>query len=135
MAILAGPNGLRSGEELTVSSTQYPPKLALTLLKFFYPSTEWHLAQPFSCLCKTRSCRGTISGARDMSSPQLDGYWLNQHIRELLAERDALSRGKDTVSVGGPVSYGAGEAKSGSMRRGPTSRELSGEMGGDTSRM
>ncbi|KAK2024023.1 hypothetical protein LX32DRAFT_666965 [Colletotrichum zoysiae] len=71
--ILAGPKGLRPGDELT----------------FFYPSTEWHMAQPFDCFCGTSSCRGTIAGARDMPRAQLEGLWLNGHIRELLEERDA----------------------------------------------
>ncbi|KAK1999982.1 hypothetical protein LX36DRAFT_450416 [Colletotrichum falcatum] len=71
--ILAGPKGLRPGDELT----------------FFYPSTEWHMAQPFDCFCGTPSCRGTIGGARDMPRAQLEGLWLNGHIRELLEERDA----------------------------------------------
>ncbi|KAK2013728.1 hypothetical protein LZ32DRAFT_239321 [Colletotrichum eremochloae] len=73
--ILAGPKGLQPGDELT----------------FFYPSTEWHMAQPFDCFCGTPSCRGTIGGARDMPRAQLEGLWLNGHIRELLEERDAGS--------------------------------------------
>ncbi|OLN87176.1 Histone-lysine N-methyltransferase ash1 [Colletotrichum chlorophyti] len=70
--VLAGPKGLQPGDELT----------------FFYPSTEWNMAQPFDCFCNTPSCRGTIAGARDMSRAQLEGLWLNGHIRELLDERD-----------------------------------------------
>ncbi|KAK1983540.1 hypothetical protein LZ30DRAFT_687585 [Colletotrichum cereale] len=71
--VLAGPKGLRPGDELT----------------FFYPSTEWHMAQPFDCFCGTPSCRGTIGGARDMPRAQLEGLWLNGHVRELLEARDA----------------------------------------------
>jgi hypothetical protein len=63
--------GLKAGDELT----------------FFYPSTEWSMAQPFECLCKTDVCKGVISGARDMDEEMLRGYWLNGHIEELLAER------------------------------------------------
>ena len=144
------------------------------------------MAQPFDCLCGTPTCRGRIAGARDMTSTQLDGLWLNGHIRELLEERenpkknqktnghhhqqqnghtttaatsadqtvlalrDALAHAEKVVDAArlALVSYveayghnangnGAGpvsaRASSGAQRRGPTSRELSGEMGGDTS--
>ena len=64
--------GLKEGDELT----------------FFYPSTEWSMAQPFECLCKTEACAGEIKGARDMSKEVLGRYWLNKHIEEMLAERD-----------------------------------------------
>lgn len=64
--------GLKEGDELT----------------FFYPSTEWSMAQPFECLCKTGECAGEIKGAKDMSREVLGRYWLNKHIEEMLAERD-----------------------------------------------
>ncbi|KAF3766027.1 hypothetical protein M406DRAFT_233426, partial [Cryphonectria parasitica EP155] len=67
MQVLAGPKGLQPGDELT----------------FFYPSTEWFMAQPFTCLCGSSRCRGTISGARDMTSSELEGYWLSGHIRSM----------------------------------------------------
>lgn len=145
------------------------------LLQFFYPSTEWEMAQAFQCLCNTSSCRGTISGAKHMSPSQLEGYWLNAHIRHLLEEhhqqqktaasapengpsvadptaqalRSVLGRAELAVDaarsalrtyldgVHGPASLpvatnGATKMGNGVGRRGPTSRELSGEMGGDT---
>ncbi|KAG6087529.1 hypothetical protein E4U15_007761 [Claviceps sp. LM218 group G6] len=128
--ILAGPKGLQPGDELT----------------FFYPSTEWSMAQPFTCLCNRPSCRGTISGAKDMKPSQLEGLWLSPHIRLLLenaqqgeasisstaskyldeALKQERDNGRRSIGVGGEVNgSGAGE-------RGPTSRELSGKMGGDT---
>lgn len=67
----------------------------LTGPQFFYPSTEWHMAQPFDCFCGTPSCRGRIAGARDMPRAQLEGLWLNGHIRELLDERDSGRSGND----------------------------------------
>ncbi len=70
------------------------------------------MAQPFQCLCETPQCRGTIAGARQMDSSQLEGYWLNKHIRDA---RDAMDGGTGVTG-----------------RTGPSSRELSGEMGGDT---
>ncbi|KAK3387149.1 hypothetical protein B0H63DRAFT_150931 [Podospora didyma] len=75
-SIIAGPKGLQVGEELT----------------FFYPSTEWSMAQPFGCLCKTPTCRGRISGAGDMTDAQLSGLWLNGHIRELRASASAAAQ-------------------------------------------
>ncbi|UNI19840.1 hypothetical protein JDV02_005987 [Purpureocillium takamizusanense] len=177
MNVLVGPKGLSTGDELT----------------FFYPSTEWNMAQPFDCLCGAPTCRGTISGARDMSPKQLEGIWLNGHIRELLDEqqqqqmsrrehqsvvvvgsggggdadaaadpttralRDALAQAEKVVvaarlalrtyveAAGGAAAnggsnghYGAalnggGMSKAAKLNhRGPTSRELSGEMSGDT---
>ncbi|CAK7265592.1 hypothetical protein SEPCBS119000_001592 [Sporothrix epigloea] len=76
--IWVGPKGLRAGDELT----------------FFYPSTEWDMAQSFSCLCGTLSCRGRIAGARSMSRDQLAGQWLNGHIWELLHEQEQQEQQK-----------------------------------------
>ncbi|KAI6715647.1 hypothetical protein JHW43_001849, partial [Diplocarpon mali] len=59
LSIFAGPQGLAPGDELT----------------FFYPSTEWDMAQGFDCLCGARACRGYISGAKEMPREQLDGMW------------------------------------------------------------
>ncbi|KAH6997172.1 hypothetical protein EDB80DRAFT_727202 [Ilyonectria destructans] len=73
--VLVGPKGLKVGDELT----------------FFYPSTEWSMAQPFDCLCNTPTCRGRIAGARDMTDTQLDGTWLNGHIIQLRAEQRRAS--------------------------------------------
>lgn len=72
MAITAGAKGLAVGQELT----------------FFYPSTEWDMAQGFDCFCGAKTCRGFISGAKNMSKKQLEGMWLNAHIRELLEEKE-----------------------------------------------
>ncbi|KAH6628997.1 hypothetical protein C7974DRAFT_178584 [Boeremia exigua] len=69
--------GLKEGDELT----------------FFYPSTEWSMAQPFDCLCKSSECKKVIKGAKDTSLSDLDEYWLSDHIKELLHERDAKRGG------------------------------------------
>jgi len=79
------------------------------------------MAQAFDCLCGKPTCRGRISGANDMTPAQLEGLWLNGHIRELLEEQQQSAAAATTL----PNSSGA-------ARCGPTSRELSGEMGGDT---
>lgn len=98
------------------------------------------MAQSFACLCGKPTCRGTISGAKDMTRDQLAGLWMNGHILDLLDEQDAsLSRYGEGGSLNGhadrTVLATAGEDEvlaEGLARRGPTSRELSGEMGGDT---
>ena len=58
-------------------------------LSFFYPSTEWTFAQPFDCWCGAGEgiCCGRIEGAAKMEEAMLRRYWLNGHIKELLAER------------------------------------------------
>lgn len=130
--------------------------------------------QAFDCLCGTPSCRGRISGAKDMTDAQLEGLWINGHILELREEQKKASEvgvmgGQDPTAEalkfaleqaekvviaarsalltyaqngqrnagGRPEQYGvdklsAVKSVNRSQRRGPTSRELSGEMGGDT---
>lgn len=88
LSILAGPHGLRPGDELT----------------FFYPSTEWAMAQGFDCFCGTPSCRKRIDGAGSMRADDLKGFWLNGYIRDLLAEKaaaDACNTVGDTPEVNG----------------------------------
>ncbi|KAL2819724.1 D-isomer specific 2-hydroxyacid dehydrogenase [Aspergillus granulosus] len=61
-------------------------------LTFFYPSSEWEMDQPFQCTCGSGDkCKGLIEGAKKMSRRDLEGYWLNPHIEELLRERDAVA--------------------------------------------
>lgn len=52
---------------------------------FFYPSTEWEMAQPFHCLCGSERCLGKISGAAHMPAAQLEGYRLTEFILQQLA--------------------------------------------------
>lgn len=65
------------------------PLKAGDALTFFYPSTEWEMDQPFQCTCGAGDgvCKGWISGAKMMMPEELDGYWLNTHIIEMLNER------------------------------------------------
>lgn len=56
-------------------------------LTFFYPSTEWGMAAPFDCACGHAGCLGKITGAEALPAHVLRRYALNDHIRELLAER------------------------------------------------
>lgn len=135
------------------------------------------MAQPFDCFCGSAACRGKIAGAKDMAPKQLEGLWLNGHIRELKNEqareeaeagghaveknghrgnlpdgvggaddptaralREALGHAEKVVDAAraallgyvGASSPSTGSLTAAAARRGPTSRELSGEMGGDT---
>ena len=86
-------------------------------LTFFYPSTEWEMDRPFECQCRqsrnrstgldvdpdegkgkdkdmsidkpgSRKCKGWIAGAKALSASNLKGYWVNEHIREMLEQRE-----------------------------------------------
>jgi SET domain-containing protein len=54
---------------------------------FFYPSTEWDMAQPFECLCGTDKCLKKISGAAYMSEEILKEYRLTAFIQQQLAAK------------------------------------------------
>jgi hypothetical protein len=69
-------------------------------LTFFYPSTEWEMAQPFACLCGASQCLGTVSGARDLAPDLLGRYALNPHIRTLLAARPPIQARPPTQKRG-----------------------------------
>jgi hypothetical protein len=97
LSILAGPRGLRPGDELT----------------FFYPSTEWRMAQAFDCFCGTPSCRGRISGAESMDPKALEGVWLNGFMREMLGERDAGVLIEDGIEAGSETVNGKERADDG----------------------
>jgi SET domain len=56
-------------------------------ITFFYPSTEWEMAQPFSCRCGTAACLGDINGASRLSAAVMTNYRVTDYIRKKLAER------------------------------------------------
>lgn len=47
---------------------------------FFYPSTEWFMADPFICFCGEANCIGTIRGAKELSKELLATYRLTDFI-------------------------------------------------------
>ena len=49
---------------------------------FFYPSTEWEMAQPFVCNCGSTSCLQLINGASHLSVETLSKYKLTDFIRQ-----------------------------------------------------
>jgi hypothetical protein len=59
-------------------------------LCFFYPCSEWKMAQPFICRCGAKNCMKIISGAYFLSAAQLQYYPVCKHIKELIV--DSLSQ-------------------------------------------
>lgn len=55
-------------------------------LTFFYPSTEWEMAQPFACYCGSTQCLGTIRGAAALPEDILKRYRLTDFIQRQLQQ-------------------------------------------------
>lgn len=64
------------------------PLRAGSPLTFFYPATEWDMAEPFACRCGAPGCVRRVAGARHLPAEVLAAYELAPHVRELLAERE-----------------------------------------------
>ncbi len=54
-------------------------------LNFFYPSTEWHMVEPFACWCGTERCFGRIAGAKHLPLKAREAYVFEPHIESLFA--------------------------------------------------
>ena len=59
-------------------------------LTFFYPSTEWDMAQPFVCNCGSKDCLQLINGASHLSVETLRQYHLTDFIKEQAKEKLSL---------------------------------------------
>ena len=55
---------------------------------FFYPSSEWKMAQEFECQCASERCIRIVKGAQYLDDAILRRYWLNPHIERLLEKRN-----------------------------------------------
>ena len=55
-------------------------------LLFFYPSTEWDMAQPFDCFCGSPACLRQIKGAKHLTAEQVAKYRLTDFILEQLTK-------------------------------------------------
>ena len=53
-------------------------------LFYFYPSTEWEMAEPFQCLCGSVNCLGRIAGASCLSKDVIQNYRFSDFISEQL---------------------------------------------------
>ena len=62
-------------------------------IAFFYPSTEWHLASPFDCLCGSASCVGRVTGASTLDPGTLRRYRLAPHVDRLLSVSPPVGTG------------------------------------------
>lgn len=58
-------------------------------LSYFYPSTEWDMAEPFACHCGSPVCLGMVRGARHIPAEVLGRYYVNSHIRRRREELNA----------------------------------------------
>lgn len=56
-------------------------------MTFFYPSTEWDMAQPFQCHCGCSNCLGEIKGAAHIKPEVLRSYTLTRFIQQQLHDR------------------------------------------------
>ncbi|CAK9780865.1 unnamed protein product [Cutaneotrichosporon oleaginosum] len=82
--VLAGPRGLAEGQDIT----------------FFYPSTEWDMAQGFDCSCGAKTCLGRVYGAAHLTLEELEARGLvNEHIRAAKAEQAAAARAKGAANA------------------------------------
>ena len=59
-------------------------------LRFFYPATEWKMAQQFVCNCGKPNCVGLVQGAADTSSETLNKYKLTDFIKSMAAKYKAF---------------------------------------------
>jgi hypothetical protein len=57
---------------------------------FFYPSTEWEMAQPFVCNCGSAACLQLINGASHLSVETLSKYKLTDFIRQQVRQKLCL---------------------------------------------
>jgi len=57
---------------------------------FFYPSTEWEMAQPFVCNCGSDGCLQLINGASHLSVETLSKYKLTDFIRQQVRQKLSL---------------------------------------------
>jgi SET domain len=57
---------------------------------FFYPSTEWEMAQPFVCNCGNAACLQLINGASHLSVETLSKYKLTDFIRQQVRQKLSL---------------------------------------------
>jgi hypothetical protein len=61
-------------------------------MTFFYPSTEWDMAQPFKCHCGSSNCLGEIKGAAHINPKILRSYTLTRFIQQQLHDRSSKEK-------------------------------------------
>ena len=58
-------------------------------LCYFYPATEWEMAQPFQCVCGYCDCLGYIGGAAHLSKEAIARYRFSDFIYRKLQHKYA----------------------------------------------
>jgi len=71
-------------EMLLISLKEIQPGDEFT---FFYPSTEWEMAEPFNCHCGSPACLQTINGASSIPEETLIKYKLTDFIRQMMIRK------------------------------------------------
>ncbi|KAF3932519.1 hypothetical protein ABW20_dc0100951 [Dactylellina cionopaga] len=61
-------------------------------ITFNYLTTEWDMAQAFTCECGSKQCLGEIQGAKYIPAKALEDQFVNSHIRRLWEKRDGNAR-------------------------------------------
>lgn len=56
-------------------------------ITFFYPSTEWEMAQPFLCQCGNRECLQIIQGAAFLPERLLNKHRVTRFIEYKMSEK------------------------------------------------
>ena len=59
-------------------------------ITFFYPSTEWEMAQPFVCNCGNANCLQLINGAFHLTIETLSRYKLTDFIKKQVLQKLSL---------------------------------------------
>lgn len=59
-------------------------------ITFFYPSTEWEMAEPFKCNCGSPECLKVIRGAASLEKKTLEKYMLTDFIREMILRKVSI---------------------------------------------
>ena len=76
------PNVLIDTANMRVIAAQDIP--AGAELTYFYPSSEWEMANPFVCHCGNPACIQVVAGAKHLSVAVLGRYFVNRHIQTLI---------------------------------------------------
>lgn len=65
-------------------------------LTYFYPSSEWKSPRPFKCLCGSPEdvCIDWQKGSHNLSKETLEKYFVNEHVQQLVTERDSNENGE-----------------------------------------
>lgn len=56
-------------------------------ITFFYPSTEWKMAEPFTCHCGSAECLNVIDGASSLPPEILEKYKLTDFIEGMVLRK------------------------------------------------